>query len=713
MKAHTSDFKDQIKLLGRQQNIQIIYSEDGVTITLENEDINSVTPNYQSSLLKSVMKGLDIDSNIIIPEGTEIQFKYGLLVNEEYEYLDYGKYIIYKVEKQEDKDSYLLTCYDKMLYSMKDYEDMNITYPITVRNYINAICNHLGLNFANYNETFANYDKQIPSELYLGIGYTFRDVLDDLAEVTASTICINNNDELEIRYINNTNDTIDEEFLKDINVNFGKKYGPINSVVLSRSGESDNVYLNDPTSIELNGLCEIKIIDNQIMNFNNRSTYLVDILDKVDGIEYYLNDFTSTGIMYYDLLDMYEVSIGENSYNCLMLNDEQDITQGLEEQIFTELPEVSETDYTKADKTDQRINQTYLIVDKQNQSIESVISNVNEQNNKISQINQTVDELNSKISDIADITISGESTFALVQLDNINQSEPILVNIHSTGVTISYLYPNSNLYPSEDLFLRVRTLRFENTETDEIFDYELPDDLLYYSSNVYDEFILNYDSQTCQVVKRCGYNADGSVYALDEEIVTDYPYPIISLTDGDYTISLLGYETGYLNVRLMAQNIYTTQFATKSEVNSEISQTAQSITASVNQKFSNYSTTNEMNSAISISSNGVLSTVNNTLTNYSTTSQMNSAINQTASSITSTVASTYETKTDANNTFATKTQLNTAKSEIKQTTDSISSTVSTKVGNNEVISKINQSSESVSINANRISLNRKNNKYDK
>lgn len=58
----------------------------------------------------------------------------------------------------------------------------------------------------------------------MNIGYKYRDVLDDLSEVTGSCICINNNDELELRYINNTNDTIDEEFFKDINVNFGEKY---------------------------------------------------------------------------------------------------------------------------------------------------------------------------------------------------------------------------------------------------------------------------------------------------------------------------------------------------------------------------------------------------------------------------------------------------------------------------------------------------------
>ena len=156
-----------------------------------------------------------------------------------------------------------------------------------------------------------------------------------------------------------------------------KSIGPINSIVLARAGESDKIYKKDQNSIDQNGLCEIMISENQFMNFNDRVDYLQELSDKLFGVEYYLNDFVSTGIMYYDLLDMYNVKIGDKTYNCLMLNDEQDITQGLEENIYTERPEKSETDYTKADKTDRKINQTYIIVDKQNQEIDMVVSNVN------------------------------------------------------------------------------------------------------------------------------------------------------------------------------------------------------------------------------------------------------------------------------------------------------------------------------------------------
>lgn len=549
MKAHTSDFKTNIAQMGKQLDSKITYTISGTTTELGKEELNSVTPHYKADILKSVMKQLDIDSNVDIPIGTIVNYQFGVKVGDSYEYLNYGNYIVNKSEKQEDLKSYKITCYDKMLYSMVDYttpqvNGNDITYPITIRNYITAICSHLGLVFKNENDTFINWDKEIPNELYLSedtssLNYKFRDVLDELAQATASTICINKNDELEIRYINDTDeknlfkntiannydmssgrceqmniangkriiytydsssayvarvyklidisdkvgsvvrakatitingesntprfgvglcnedvsnrtqygttstsddlisftipeieyeqkylavwlyvnaggtvekddyvdytnivitldnedmtynpdgDIIDEEYLKDTNIRFGKKYGPINSIVLSRSANADNIMKQDEISIIQNGLCELKIEDNQIMNDNDRDDYLNEIFNQLNGLEYFINDYSSPGIMYYDMCDRYTVKIGNIKYKCIMFNDEALVTQGLQENIITEMPVVSETDYSKADETDRKINQAYIIVNKQNQTISqytSKITNVENDNIQI------------------------------------------------------------------------------------------------------------------------------------------------------------------------------------------------------------------------------------------------------------------------------------------------------------------------------------------
>lgn len=387
MKTHTSSFKEQIKLMGKEIDSRITF---GSTV-LGKDDLNAVTPSYQGAILKSVMKQLDIDSNVEIPIGTILKYEFGLKVNGEYEYINYGNYVVYSIEKQEDTNSYKITCYDKLLYSMLDYVKLPITYPISIRDYINSLSTVLGLKFANKSETFANYNKQIQADLYDGLGYTFRDILDELAQVTASTICLNNNDELEIRYITETGDTIDEEFLKDVNVNFGEKFGAVNTIVLSRSGDSDSVYY--PSTLPTNPY-EIKISDNQIMNGNDRADFLPDIYNKLNGLEFYTNDFVSTGIIYYDLCDRYSVKVGDNTYSCVMFNDEVLVTQGLEENIYTELPEQTETDYKHASKDDRMINQVYIIAKKNEAEILAVV-NTTKQLQK--EINPTKDESGSEI----------------------------------------------------------------------------------------------------------------------------------------------------------------------------------------------------------------------------------------------------------------------------------------------------------------------------
>ena len=232
MKIHSDNFKEMIKSLGRMQDVRITYTLDKKQLILDGENINSITPNYEASLLKSVMKGLELDSNVSIPKGTEIKFEYGLLVNGAYEYLDYGNYIVAKEpEKQEDTLSYKITCYDKMLYSMKDYEHIEVDYPCKIKKFLTELCKKIGLEFKD--STFANQDREFANELFMTInedgtyssmGYTYRDVLDQIAETTGGCICMTLDDKVEVRYINNTDDTIDEEYINDTNVNFGEKY---------------------------------------------------------------------------------------------------------------------------------------------------------------------------------------------------------------------------------------------------------------------------------------------------------------------------------------------------------------------------------------------------------------------------------------------------------------------------------------------------------
>ena len=357
-----------------------------------------------------------------------------------------------------------------------------------------------------------------------------------------------------------------------------KSIGPINSIVLARAGESDKIYKKDQNSIDQNGLCELMISENQFMNFNDRSDYLQELADKLFGVEYYLNDFTSTGIMYYDLLDKYNIKIDDNIYSCLMLNDEQDITQGLEENIHTDRPEKSETDYTKADKTDRKINQTYLIVDKQNQKIEGVINQIGDRTDKTTTITADIDGLASKVSTLADLTndITGIQSVALA---NCVEGEVVELHIYGNNTVFKYQYLSDDLYLSDNLLLgKDKSIIIITDENGNKTYFDLGiEEVLRQRGDIRDEYILK-DGQA-QIIRRI--NKDGTI--KDNETTEDLGEFHILLPKGNNTLEIKDFSAS-IYVKWAIQNEYTDIFATKVELNTSITQTSTSIMTEVNKK---------------------------------------------------------------------------------------------------------------------------------
>ena len=607
MKAHTEKYREDIVKIGRQIDSYLTYTIDGELKILDNENLISVTPHFEGNLLKSAMKQLEFETKELIPQGTIVNYKFGILTNnsltvqdvhemkvnrlnnlqvnmlslEYFDYMNYGNYII-KDEPiyNADTKSYTYSCYDKMLYSMKDYENMSITYPITIRDYINTICQYLGLTFKNIDDEFANYDKEIQNELYLdtegnSLGYTFRDVLDELAQVTASIICINENtDELEIRYPTETEDTIDEKFLKDVNVQFKDKYGAINLIVLSRSAGADNIYY--PEVLPENP-CEIKITDNQIMNWDDRDTYMPDIYNKLNGLEYYINDFSSTGITWYELGDFYNIQIGEDTYKCLMLNDEINVKQGLEELVHTDMPEDSETDYKKADTSDRKIKKTILTVNKQEGQIVGLIEDVGDRSQKTTSITADIDGLSSRVEDIEDITEETEA-IKTITLENCIKGTLLELHIYGNNTVFDYLRIANDLIIGNDLIVYgdSEIVVTDENNNSKIYDLGI-NKVLRQNGDVYDEYVLE-DGQA-KVIRRIDDNGN----ILSNEVIEDLGEMLISIEEGTNTITIKNYNAR-IRAKFAIQNDYTKVFATQVEMSSAIQQTAEEINTEVRKK---------------------------------------------------------------------------------------------------------------------------------
>lgn len=386
MKSVTNNYKTAISTNGRQIDAIITFGNT----TLGKNDINSLTISTNGNLLKSVMTQVELDSNVNIPEKTNLNVQFGVLVSGEYEYIDFYNFIVKTSEYNADTLSYKIVAYDYMLDSMVNYDDepLEISYPITVKNYLSAICTKFNWTLAT-NE-FANDDTEISEERFAGIGYTYRDILDDIAEVTGSIICFREN-ELNVLYPTETNFVLDEEYLKDTNVTMKDKYGAINTIYFTRSADSDSIYY--PATLPENPI-EITIRDNQFLVDNNRSIFFEDLYDVLNGLEFYLYDFDTYGVTFLEVGDLYTVKIGSNTYSTIVLNSQISITQGLDETLYVDLPKDTEKDYSVATPEDKR---TSLIVDKVNNEINAVVATQNDIEGRLNQAELNINDQSATI----------------------------------------------------------------------------------------------------------------------------------------------------------------------------------------------------------------------------------------------------------------------------------------------------------------------------
>jgi hypothetical protein len=132
---------------------------------------------------------------------------------------------------------------------------------------------------------------------------------------------------------------------------------------------------------------------------------------------------------------------------------------------------------------------------------------------------------------------------------------------------------------------------------------------------------------------------------------------------------------------------------TKTELQTSIRQTADGFTAELSKQVTE--TKQYAESAAETAESNAKQDTADKLKDYSTTTEMNTQINATAEGISAEVTRKLQS-------YSTTEQMNSA---IRQTADSINTEVSKKVNGDEIISKINQSAENVSIEANKIDLN--------
>ena len=221
-----------------------------------------------------------------------------------------GRFKVVEQTVDLEKEMTTLKAYDAIgIIGSKLYKEGDFTFPITV----NALAERLAIDSGMDVEELelVNGTYEIPEDLYAKINnITYRDILAEIAGATASLAAVHGVDS-ELTFIN-PKQTVDETWTYDNlkKIKIEPKYGVVNSVVIARTPQEDNIAVRDEDSITLNGLTEVKLANNEILD-DDREAMATPILNAVDGFGFSPFQATTEGHGWHEIGDRIKVYTNE------------------------------------------------------------------------------------------------------------------------------------------------------------------------------------------------------------------------------------------------------------------------------------------------------------------------------------------------------------------------------------------------------------------
>lgn len=239
------DFKTAIKQPIKRVSGYLVLS-DGTQV-LPSDDLVKYSVDATGKLLKASMSHLKatLIGDYTAQKGTMLDAYYGVYHASAWDYLLKGKYTITEATYSKDENTTELEGYDNMLQFQQAYTSVS-DFPVSMYEYLQAVCSGAGVQLDN--DSLYNGSISIPIDYFVDIpDTTFRDALEDICEASGTIARILPSGDLRLEKIVDTGETLTYDNL--LKYSAKEKYGGINSLVLSRQPQNDDVYLQDEVDI--------------------------------------------------------------------------------------------------------------------------------------------------------------------------------------------------------------------------------------------------------------------------------------------------------------------------------------------------------------------------------------------------------------------------------------------------------------------------------
>lgn len=393
----------RITIIGDTESENEVLTEyDIVSTTYEDyRYVDTATLCIGQFVARTISGELMNPNNSIIMENKEIKVELGVKTESGTNYYSLGNFLITKPSDDAVKDK---TSFEAMDYTKKfnkEFDATGLTFPCTALQLAQFCCQKCGVELGS--TSFANSSFVIDSNQY-ETGDTFRKVMQDIGKLAYSWVRIgwDNKCYIDFSFSSTVADTnkIGTSNYYDLTVQ-SEKFGPVNRVVIGMSDiEGENVVLEDGTSIEQNGVCELQIMDNNLTYTPELRQQAITSANKLFGLSFVPVEINTTGHPW--LLGNETVEIEKlDGTKIKTIPFDRTIEYGghIKTKLVSKADTKTETEYKNPGTLETAIKQTRIIVNKQEQEISQVIQQQESQTEIINSVQDSIDNLTEQINE--------------------------------------------------------------------------------------------------------------------------------------------------------------------------------------------------------------------------------------------------------------------------------------------------------------------------
>lgn len=344
-------------------------------------------------------------------EDTEIEVQMGIKVGENTNYYSLGNFLVTKPENNDVKE---ITTFSAMDYTKKfnvKFDPTLISFPCTALELAQGVCEQCGVELATLN--FTNSDFVVENNQYEE-NDSCRKVMQDIGKLAYSWVRIGWDNKCYIDFSVDDGSNI-PEYNEITNYNYydltmkNKPFGVVNRVVVGMSNvEGENLTVQDDESVEQNGICEIRVYDNNLTYTPELRQQVIEGARRLFGLTYLPLEMNTTGhpwLIGNELLKV--VDMEGNIHYTYAFDRTIEYAGHIKTKLVSKAETTTQTQYANPNTLSKLITETKIIVDKNNKQITSVVTQTEELTNKVNdnttEINNNYQEIINKFDEIIDI----------------------------------------------------------------------------------------------------------------------------------------------------------------------------------------------------------------------------------------------------------------------------------------------------------------------